>query len=127
MKIGEVARVVGMSPSAIRYYETVGIMPKPSRKNGVRCYEAEAVDDLRLLRFCRTSGIPIRGLASMTKHARGTRARREVWLDVAKARMADLDSCIKEAERTRGLLEEAVACDCNGNREVCTVLKTGSD
>jgi MerR family redox-sensitive transcriptional activator SoxR len=124
MRIGELARAVGISPSAIRYYETVGIMPRPIRKNGARYYEAEAVDQLRIWRFFRTSGIPIRGLATIAKHGSGTRARRAVWVDALKARMDDLDTYIKEAERTRGLLEQAVACECNGRRDACTVLQS---
>ncbi len=123
MRIGEVARAAGVSPSAIRYYETVGIMPPPMRRNGRRYYEAQAVDDLMILRFYRTAGIPIRGLASIVKHRPGTTARRDVWVDVLNARIGDLDSWIKNAERTRALLEQSIECRCNGRRDDCTVLQ----
>lgn len=121
MKIGELARAAGMSPSAIRYYEAVGIMPPPTRRNGIRYYEAHAVDELRILRFFRASGVPIRGLASLAQHRPGTSARRDVWVDVLNARIADLDMWIAEAQRSRTALEQSIACRCNGKREDCTV------
>ena len=123
MRIGEVAQAAGVSASTIRYYEAAGIMPQPLRKNGIRYYEAGSVDELKILRFYRTSGIPIRRLASISKLQRGTAARRDVWVDVLRARIVDLDSWIQDAERTRGMLERAIACRCDGRREDCVVLQ----
>ena len=123
MRIGEVAQAAGVSTSTIRYYEAVGIMPPPMRKSGIRYYEDDAVDELRILRFYRSSGIPIRRLASISKLQRGTAARRDVWIDVLKARIVDLESWIHEAERTRGMLERAIECRCDGRRDDCVVLQ----
>ena len=39
LAISEVARVLGLRTSAIRYYEQIGILPPPLRKNGQRCYD----------------------------------------------------------------------------------------
>lgn len=126
MKIGEVARAAGVTPSSIRYYEAVGIMPLPARRNGIRYYEPNAVDELKILRFYRVAGIPIRGLKSIAKHRPGTGARRDVWVDVLNARMTDLDLWIEKAQRTRSLLEESISCRCNGMREHCTVLRAAN-
>jgi len=101
-------------------------MSPAMRKNGVRYYETDAVDELKILRFYRTAGIPIRGLASIVKHKPGTRARRDVWVDVLNARMVDLDVWIKNAEHTRAMLEESIECRCNGRRDNCTVLQAAN-
>jgi DNA-binding transcriptional MerR regulator len=123
MRIGEVAQAAGVSTSTIRYYEAAGIMPLPVRRNGARYYDADAIDELRILRFYRASGIPIRRLASISKLQRGTSARRDVWIDVLRARIVDLESWIQEAERTRGMLERAIECRCDGRRDDCVVLQ----
>ena len=34
--IGEVARISGKAPSAIRYYESIGLLPEPTRVGGRR-------------------------------------------------------------------------------------------
>ncbi len=33
MSIGQVAQICGLAPSAIRYYEKAGLLPKPIRVN----------------------------------------------------------------------------------------------
>lgn len=39
MKIGEVARRVGVNPKTIRYYESIGLLPEPARTtSGYRDY-----------------------------------------------------------------------------------------
>lgn len=38
MSIGEVARRAGVAPSAIRYYESLGLLPVPARSGGKRRY-----------------------------------------------------------------------------------------
>lgn len=38
-KIGEVVKRTGVTASAIRYYESIGIVPKPGRKHGCRMYD----------------------------------------------------------------------------------------
>jgi DNA-binding transcriptional MerR regulator len=123
MTIGQVARATGVSPSAIRYYEAAGIIPSPARRGGVRQYEPEIIDELKAMRFFRASGIPIRSLASMAKHIRGSRAGREVWVSVLQARITELDSWMREAETTRRTLERAIECRCECKREDCAVLQ----
>jgi DNA-binding transcriptional MerR regulator len=44
MSIGEVARRAGIAPSAIRYYERLGLLPTPPRVGGKRRYDATALE-----------------------------------------------------------------------------------
>lgn len=60
MQIGEVARSVGLQASAIRYYETHGIVPEPHRTPaGYREYDAEDVELLRFVRRLRSLELPL--------------------------------------------------------------------
>lgn len=123
MTIGELARAASLSPSAIRYYEAAGIFAPPTRKNGVRQYDADAVADLKVLRFYRESGISIQGLVSIAKHLRGSTARRNAWTSVLKTRIHDLEREIESAKRSKAALEAAVACRCTGEAARCAVIK----
>ena len=49
LRIGEVAKRSGLASSAIRYYESLGILPEPARTDSG--YRGYADDDLDLLRF----------------------------------------------------------------------------
>ena len=52
MNVSELARRTGLSPSGVRWYETVGVLPAAQRKeNGYREYSEE---DLRLLQLVTT-------------------------------------------------------------------------
>jgi DNA-binding transcriptional MerR regulator len=127
MTIGQVARKAGITRSAIRYYEAAGLLPRPSRSHGVRQYDDDAVDQLKILRFFRRSGITIRGLATISSQQRGTYVRREVWLGVVQQRIADLDALMIEAHETKRRLEETIACECEGDPTICSVLRTDGD
>jgi len=52
MKIGEVARKAGIAPSAIRFYERIGLLPRVSRQGGQRRFSA----DLELYLVYREAG-----------------------------------------------------------------------
>ncbi len=60
MRIGEVAAEIGLEPSAIRYYETNGIVPQPDRtQSGYRDYDGTDVELLSFVRRLRTLELPL--------------------------------------------------------------------
>jgi DNA-binding transcriptional MerR regulator len=110
MTIGEVSKAVGIAPSAIRFYESAGILPPPRRKNGVRDYDPSIVDELKVLRFLRDSGVSIRGLAAADRHAEVER------------RIAELNALIESAEAMRARLQSLLECECKGDTEKCVIF-----
>jgi len=71
--IGEVAQAIGLSASAIRYYEARGIVPPAAERTpgGYRDYSDEEVVLLRFVKRLRSLGIPldeIRGIVSLRTH-----------------------------------------------------------
>jgi DNA-binding transcriptional MerR regulator len=66
MRIGEVARDSGLSPTTIRYYEDIGLVPEPARAaNGYRDYEPSAVERLRFISDAQDSGLTLSEIASI--------------------------------------------------------------
>jgi DNA-binding transcriptional MerR regulator len=59
LTIGEVARQADMNPSAIRYYERVGVLPKPERLQRQRRYTAETVRQLRVIDLGKRAGFTL--------------------------------------------------------------------
>lgn len=60
LKIGSLAKAAGTSTPTVRYYEQIGLMPRPTRDAGSQRAYGEA--DLRRLIFirrCRDFGFPI--------------------------------------------------------------------
>lgn len=60
MRIGELARQIGVTADTVRFYERAGLLPRPSRMgNGYREYRPADVDHLRLLVDLRRMEIPL--------------------------------------------------------------------
>lgn len=111
MTIGEVARRARVSPSAIRYYERLGVLPQPQRAGGQRRYDATVLEALAVVRFAKHLGF---GLAE-TRHLlsdQDHRPRPERWRESAERRLAQIDELLADAQRTRRLLEETLRHRC---------------
>ena len=59
LSISDVARVFGLRTSAIRYYEQIGILPSPMRKNGQRRYNKSALSRLAVVQRARETGFTL--------------------------------------------------------------------
>lgn len=61
MRIGQAARMTGLSVKAIRYYEAVGLLPPPLRSEGrYRLYGEEDTRRLHLLKRAKQLGFTLR-------------------------------------------------------------------
>ena len=121
MKIGEIARTTGIRTSAIRYYESCGIVPAPQRVNGVRRYSPEVVDRLRLVTFYRSCGLSIAELTAIFGHGG---ARRETAHEAVGRRIAELDRLVAQARGMKRRLRQLERCSCNGERRRCVAFRT---
>lgn len=109
--IGEVAHRAGIQTSAIRYYESIGLLPSPERKNGRRYYDADILQRLELIRLARQAGFRIGELQVLfTASADGPVSRR--WQTLVSAKVAEMDKLIEQAQATKKWLVEAPLCQC---------------
>lgn len=66
MRIGELARSLGVSADTVRYYEKEGLLSRPARaENGYRDYGAQDVEHLRLLLDLRRMDLPLDAAAQL--------------------------------------------------------------
>jgi DNA-binding transcriptional MerR regulator len=60
MKIGELAKMTGITPSRIRFYEAEGLLPRASRQgNGYRTYSAQAANLLKIIDSAQRTGFSL--------------------------------------------------------------------
>ena len=57
--IGEVARRAGIATSALRYYESEGLIPLAERRGGRRVYDASILLRLTLIELAKNAGFTI--------------------------------------------------------------------
>ena len=66
MKIGELAKTLGTTPEAVRFYEREGLLPGPARQaSGYRDYGLAEADRLRLLLGLRQLDLPLNEAARL--------------------------------------------------------------
>ena len=58
--IGEVAEMMGVTPSTLRYYDQEGLLPEVNRVNGIRVFEDRDFAWLRILNCLKNTNMPIK-------------------------------------------------------------------
>ncbi len=116
MQIGEAARGSGLEPSAIRFYESIGVLPEPLRTpSGYRDYGPSDVEALRFVRRLRALELPlddIRGIVdlSVSGEAPCRPVREAIDREAAAidARIGDLVRLRDELTRLQGAAADLV-------------------
>ena len=111
LSIGAVATAVGLRPSAIRYYEDSGLVRPRARVSGRRRYGTEAVDQLRLIRFCQDLGFSLAEIRQLLTPPQGKTAKQR-WRELVDEKLAEVDNVIARARQMKRLLNESRDCDC---------------
>lgn len=120
LTIGQLARLTGIKAKAIRYYESIGLLPRPERNsNGYRRYTQTDVNRLTLLRRLRLLGVPLPALKSLlagASDARCVEVQQEL-LTLVNARLSALDQEIAELHQLRTHVEryQHQLADCHPN------------
>ena len=114
LTIAEVARQVGLRPSAIRYYEQIQILPAARRVSGQRKYDTSTVYQLTVLKRAKEVGFTlteIRQLFSGFKNPTPISAR---WRKLAEAKQAELDAQLLRIQSMKDLLYRLqTRCPCD--------------
>jgi DNA-binding transcriptional MerR regulator len=107
LTIGELARSAGIAPSALRYYEELGLLPAPARISGQRRYPDSAVGLVGILLLLREAGF---SLAEQKALIAARAAAPTEWRRLARRKLAQLDERIASAQTAREAIEHALRC-----------------
>jgi MerR family redox-sensitive transcriptional activator SoxR len=113
MTISEVARQVGLRPSAIRYYEELGILAPAERQGGQRRYDKTVLYQLTVVHCAQQAGFTLDEIRRLFSGF-GPRTRAsERWRRLSAAKLAELAQIAKEIEAMRTLLKRLQKCPCD--------------
>ena len=123
MNIGEACKASGVSAKMIRYYESIGLVPRAGRTEaGYRVYCDTDVNTLRFIHRAREFGFPIERIRLLVGLWQGRRPSGEVK-PIAVEHVAELDKKIAELTTMRDALQE-LADTCHGDhRPECPILR----
>jgi DNA-binding transcriptional MerR regulator len=110
LQIGEVAKLIGVSPKTIRYYHEIGLLAEPKRTDGgYRLYTAQDLLYLQRIRRLRSLGLPLDCIKEILGESD---AEQEVMLrNALQSLVQELTGQIIELEVRREMLKKLLAED----------------
>lgn len=117
LKIGELAHAAGISTDAVRYYERLSILPRPSRtRSGYRLYSEVDIERLRFIRQAQSLGLSLNDIKELLPGRGSGRSECGRVKDLLSAKLSELDAKIAQMRDFRKRLgfyleqcEEALA------------------
>ncbi|HET9221136.1 MAG TPA: MerR family transcriptional regulator [Roseiflexaceae bacterium] len=126
LAIGEVARRAGIRPSALRYYESIGLLPAPRRVNGRRRYDQSTVQMLRVVQLAQQAGFTVAEIQTLLHGFAPDTPPAARWQPLAQHKIAELDALIERAQRMKQILETGLNCGCLRLEDCAVALDAGS-
>ena len=118
MRIGELAGRTGLNASAIRYYETVGLLAAPYRTGGQRRYPDQAIYRVLLIRFAGEMGFTLDEIKLFLSGLREDAPVGPRWRKLAHRKIEEVERTIQRSQQLKALLEHLLECRCASLR-VC--------
>jgi MerR family transcriptional regulator, redox-sensitive transcriptional activator SoxR len=110
--IGDVARRAGVEPSAIRYYERIGLLPEAERVSGRRRYDESVFDRLAAIDVAQRAGFTLAEVRTLMSGFSESAPPSERWRRMAQRKLPEVEALIERAVLVRAWLEAASDCRC---------------
>ena len=112
LSIGAVARRAGIRPSALRYYESVGLLPAPARVSGRRRYADDVLPRLALIAAAQQMGFTVAEIGTLLHGFSPDTPASARWRVLATQKVPEVEALIIRAQGMKRLLEDALTCGC---------------
>lgn len=111
--ISQVARQAGLRPSAIRYYERIGVLAPASRANGQRHYDVDALQRLAVVRRAQDAGFSLSEIRSLLFGFEPSVPVSARWRALAARKISEMDAAIEKIRAMKKILERMESqCGC---------------
>ena len=108
LRIGEVARLVGVTPKTVRHYEKIGLLKQPERSDsGYRLYSADDLLRLHRVKKLRSLGLSLTRVRAVLGDGDQERSLREIL----KTLRAEVEAEMALLEERRRRIEELLSGD----------------
>jgi DNA-binding transcriptional MerR regulator len=107
LTIGELARRTGVTTSALRYYEELGLLPAAARVSGQRRYPESAARVVGTILLYSDAGFTLAEQKALMAAGEDPRAE---WARLARRKLAELDEQIARAEAARDAIRHGLRC-----------------
>lgn len=116
LDIGEVSDQTGIRPSALRYYEEVGLISSASRHGLRRQYPPEVLLQLKLIVLGKTAGFSLEEMAAMF----GKNGKPEIPRDAVRRKADEIDRQIRDLTTLSRTMRHVAECSATSHLECPT-------
>lgn len=108
--ISEVARQIGMQPSAIRYYERIGVLVPAQRVGGQRRYDTTVLHRLAVVQRARQTGFTLEEIRELFFGFRDAAPASQRWQKLSRRKLAELEELMGQIKTMQQLLRKMMDC-----------------
>jgi MerR family redox-sensitive transcriptional activator SoxR len=119
--IGQLANRCGLAPSAIRFYESRGLISAIRTEGGQRRYGEDAALTLRQILFAQSAGFTLAEIADLLGPMESGEPLFANWQSLAEKKLLELDNVIERAQEMKARIKLALDCRC-AKPENCGLL-----
>ncbi len=113
LSIGDLARRTGLSVSAIRFYETKGLIAPMRNKGGQRRFARADLRRLSFIMIAQQLGFSLETIkAQLARLPEGRPPTQKDWSRISRNFRADLDDRIEKLTNLRNRLDGCIGCGC---------------
>jgi DNA-binding transcriptional MerR regulator len=124
MQIGDLSRQAGVNVETIRYYERIGVLPKPAREsNGRRSYSPADAGRLGFIRHARDLGFDLAAVRVLLALQEQPEASCEDASRIAQGQLEAVEDRIARLHNLRAELSRMVSECSQGRVSECRVIE----
>lgn len=113
LTIGEVAERTGLAPSALRFYETKGLIHSERSEGNQRRFHRDMLRRISFIRVAQNVGLTLEDIAAALATLPDRRTpTKEDWTRLSRSWGPVLDDQIAVLERLRDKLDGCIGCGC---------------
>ncbi|MBM4383324.1 MAG: MerR family transcriptional regulator [Deltaproteobacteria bacterium] len=111
--IGEVSRRAKLSPAALRYYESLGLIAASDRVGGKRVFATTVLERLALIRLAQHAGFTLAEIAELLRsRSKRRRGAGDFWKRAVARKQVSMLERAAQLDRTLRVLAALESCEC---------------
>lgn len=124
MQIGDLSRQAGVNVETIRYYERIGVLPKPARQpNGRRSYSTADAERLAFVRHARDLGFDLPSIRVLLALQEQPEASCEDASRIAQVQLEAVEDRITRLHKLKDELARMIGECRQGRVSECRVIE----
>ncbi|HLU10928.1 MAG TPA: MerR family transcriptional regulator [Oceanobacillus sp.] len=121
LSISEVAQRAGLRPSALRYYEEIGLLTPTRRIGGRRHYDESVLEKLAVIQTAQQAGFTLAELRILLNDVLDAASPSTRWHDLIQRKLQEMNTLLQNVQNMKRLLEDIMDCD-DASLAECIIL-----